>query len=182
MFLFSLAAEGGLCGPVRFEQRLSPLSPLFISLFSFIHIHSANTATLYTGKRSREEAQNPFPKTARLAAKSVCVYQDPYVGEGRWAAYTHTHTPQVQSANQITRLATLQFAGVRSVSGDSQRSRLCLALPTCFCVRQSDSQSSQRSRLPPSSLPLWHERFTSRLQPSLQQGVHRLRPHTLCLR
>ena len=60
VFLFSLAAEGGLCGPVRFEQRLSPLSPLFISLFSFIHIHSANTATLYTGKRSREEAQNPI--------------------------------------------------------------------------------------------------------------------------
>ena len=92
----------------------------FISSISFIHLlillyshsFSKHCHSLHS---SREEAQNPFPKTARLAAKSVCVYQDPYVGEGRWAAYTHTHTPQVQSVNQITRLATLQFAGVRSV-------------------------------------------------------------------
>ena len=89
-----------VCGPVRFEQRLSPLSPLFISLFSFIHIHSANTATLYTGKRSREEAQNLFPKTARLAAKSLRGPKStpfrsadtPACEGGRIGRPTHTHT------------------------------------------------------------------------------------------
>ena len=100
MFLFSLAAEGGLCGPVRFEQRLSPLSPLFISLFSFIHIHSANTATLYTGKRSREEAQNPFPKHVarshvrllRTPRANLTPSRHPSVREDELGGlHTHTH-------------------------------------------------------------------------------------------
>ena len=108
---------------------ISSISFIYLLILLYSHSFSKHCHSLHS---SREEAQNPFPKTARLAAKSVCVYQDPYVGEGRWAAYTHTHTPQVQSANQITRLATLQFAGVRSVQvlklgGDSQRPRLCLA-------------------------------------------------------
>ena len=111
VFLFSLAAEGGLCGPVRFEQRLSPLSPLFISLFSFIHIHSANTATLYTGKRSREEAQNLFPKTARLAAKSLRGPKStpfrsadtPACEGGRIGRPTHTHLKFRVPINNISR-------------------------------------------------------------------------------
>jgi hypothetical protein len=72
----------------------------FISSISFIHIHSVNTATLYTGKRSREEAQNPFPKHVarshvrllRTPRANLTPSRHPSVrGRTNWAAYTHAH-------------------------------------------------------------------------------------------
>ena len=58
--------------------------------------------------RSAEEAQNPFPKPARLAAKSLRGPKStpfrsadtPACEGGRIGRPTHTHTPQVQSTNK----------------------------------------------------------------------------------
>ena len=154
MFLFSLAAEGGLCGPVRFEQRLSPLSPLFISLFSYSfskHCHSLHRET-FEGGGTESFSETCCPKPCAFithATRQSHAQQTPQRAREDELGGLHTHTHvyllgfplRDGEDSEIRRDLKRQ-----SDSQSSQRSRLCLALPTCFCVRsRSHAQSVNRN-------------------------------------